>query len=203
MLPYSVVQEDIEDILALGVELRTGVEIGTDVAIDQLFDEGFGAVLVATGLSESRSLGIPGIDSPGVLLALPFLRAAHSPRPPAVGRKVVVIGGGNVAVDVARTARRIGAEKVTMVCLESRSEMPAWSWEVEETAEEGIEILNSWGPRSVFRENGAVKGLELRRCKAVFDADNANGGELKSLSGVQRHQRDCPRLGIIGIGIAN
>ena len=169
-LPYSAVKEDIDDILALGVELRTGVKIGSDVTIDRLFDEGHAAVLVATGLSESRSLGVPGIDGDGVLLALPFLRAAHTPRPPKIGEKVVVIGGGNVAIDVARTARRIGAEKVTIVCLESRLEMPAWDWEIEETSEEGVQIMNSWGPRSVFRENGAVKGLELKRCTAVFDS---------------------------------
>jgi len=170
-LPYEVIEEDIDDILALGVELRTGVEIGTDVTIDRLLVDGFEAVLIATGLTESRSLGIPGIDSRGVLLALPFLRAAHSDRRPEIGEKVVVIGGGNVAVDVARTAMRIGAYRVTLACLESRSEMPAWDWELEETADEGIQIMNSWGPRSVFQEDGAVKGLELKRCTTVFDAE--------------------------------
>jgi|GEM_PF-147765 len=170
-LPYSVVQEDIDDILAQGVELRTGVEIGKDVLFDDLFSQGFAAVLIATGLTESRALGIAGIDSQGVFLALPFLRTALSPQPPGVGKRVVVIGGGNVAVDVARTARRLGAEKVTMVCLESRDQMPAWQWEIEETEEEGIQIMNSWGPRSVFSEDGAVRGLELKKCTSVFDSE--------------------------------
>ncbi len=170
-LPYSVVKEDIDDVLSLGVQLRTGVEVGRDLLLDDLTREGFAAVLVATGLSESRTLGIEGIDSRGILLALPFLRTALSPRPPVLGNRVVVIGGGNVAVDVARTARRLGAERVTMVCLESREEMPAWGWEVEESEQEGIELMNSWGPASVFSEDGAVKGLELRRCTAVFDAE--------------------------------
>jgi len=170
-LPYSVVKEDIDDILAQGVELRTGVEIGRDILLDDLFDEGFAAVLIATGLTESRTLGIAGIDSHGIFLALPFLRTALSPQPPEVGKRVVVIGGGNVAVDVARTARRLGAEKVTMVCLESRDEMPAWQWEIEETEEEGIQIMNSWGPRSVFSEDGAVRGLELKKCTSVFDSE--------------------------------
>jgi len=170
-LPYAVVKEDIDDILARGVELRTAVTVGQDLLLEDLFAEGFAAVLIATGLSESRTLAIPGIDSRGVLLALPFLRTVLSSQPPAVGRRVVVIGGGNVAVDVARTARRLGAEKVTMVCLESREEMPAWSWEVEETEEEGVQIMPSWGPRSVFGEDGELKGLELRRCTAVFDSD--------------------------------
>jgi len=170
-LPYAVVSEDIEDILALGVELRTGVEIGRDLMLDDLPGEGFAAVLVATGLSESRTLGIPGIDSRVVLLALPFLRTVCSPQPPRVSGRIVVIGGGNVAVDVARTARRLGAEKVTMVCLESRDEMPAWQWEVQEAEEEGIQVMNSWGPRSIFSDDGAVKGLELKRCSAVFDSE--------------------------------
>jgi len=170
-LPYSVIKEDIEDIVAQGVEVRTGVEIGKDILLDDLFDQGFAAILIATGLTESRTLGIAGIDSRGILLALPFLRTALSPQPPQLGARVVVIGGGNVAVDAARTARRLGAQKVTMICLESRDQMPAWQWEIEETADEGIEIMNSWGPRSVFDKDGTVRGLELKRCTAVFDSE--------------------------------
>jgi len=170
-LPYSVVKEDIDDIIALGVEVRTGIEIGIDIKLDDLLKDGFSAVLIATGLSESRTLGIPGIDSRGVQLALPFLLAAHSSRPVENGKRMVVIGGGNVAVDVARTARRLGAEKVTMVCLESRDEIPAWPWEIEETEEEGIVLMPSWGPKSVFSENGAIKGIELKKCLSVFDSE--------------------------------
>ena len=170
-LPYSVVKEDIEDILSLGIELRTGQQVGKDYSIEDLFDEGYQAVLLATGLSESRTLNIPGIDSRGVILALPFLRTLLSPKPPILGKRVVVIGGGNVAIDVARSARRLGAEKVTLICLESRSEMPAWKWEVEEAEEEGISIMNSWGPRAVFSEEGAVRGLEFKKCIRVFDSE--------------------------------
>jgi len=170
-LPYSVVKEDMDDILSLGVELKTGVEVGKDILLDDLFKEGFAAVLLAAGLSESHSLGIPGIDSRGVLLALPFLRAIGSGRPPVLGKTVVVIGGGNVAIDVARTAKRLLVDKVTVVCLESREEMPGWEWEIAEAEDEGVRIMNSWGPRTVFSENGALKGLELRRCTAVFDSE--------------------------------
>lgn len=170
-LPYSVVEEDIEDVLGLGVGLRTGVEIGKDTSLEDLRREGFSAVLIATGLSESRTLAIPGIDSRGILLALPFLRAVQTGQPFVLGQRVVIIGGGNVAIDVARCARRLGAEKVTLVCLESREEMPAWQWEIEEAQEEGIHVMSSWGPRSVFSEQGAVKGLELRKCTAVFDSE--------------------------------
>jgi len=170
-LPYSVVQEDIEDILSAGVQLRTGLVIGRDYSIDDLFEQGYRAVLLATGLSESRTLNIPGIDSRGILLALPFLKSVLSPKPPTMGKRVAVIGGGNVAIDVARSARRLGAERVNMVCLEAPEEMPAWKWEIEEAEDEGIFIMNSWGPKSVFSENGFVRGLELKKCTAVFDAD--------------------------------
>jgi len=169
-LPYSVVKEDIDDILSVGVELKTGVEVGKDILLDDLFKEGFAAVLIAAGLSESHTLGIPGIDSRGILLALPFLRAVGSGQPPVLGKKAVVIGGGNVAIDVARTARRLGVDKVTVVCLESREEMPSWQWEIEEAEDEGIRLMNSWGPRTVFSEDGLLKGLELKRCTAVFDS---------------------------------
>ncbi|MFW6137867.1 MAG: FAD-dependent oxidoreductase [Spirochaetota bacterium] len=169
-LPYSVVKEDIDDILSLGVKLQTNYTIGKDCSVDELFDQGYSAVLLATGLSESRTLNIPGIDSRGIMLALPFLRTVLSPGPPAIGTRVLVIGGGNVAIDVARSARRLGAEQVTIACLESRKEMPAWEWEVQETEEEGIGIMNSWGPRSVVSENGEVKGVELKRCTRVFNS---------------------------------
>jgi NADPH-dependent glutamate synthase beta subunit-like oxidoreductase/coenzyme F420-reducing hydrogenase delta subunit len=168
-LPYEVVKEDIDDILSLGVDVRMGCEIGKNVSIEALRNEGYAAILVATGLSESRTLGIPGIDSEGVLLAIPFLRTVTLGGDPFLGDRVVVIGGGNVAIDVARCARRLGVEKVTLVSLESWEEMPAWQWEIEETVEEGVEIQNSWGPRSVFAEDGVVRGIELKRCTAVFD----------------------------------
>jgi len=168
-LPFEAVMEDIEDILSLGVELKTGSVIGEDYTINDLFNQGFKAVILATGLSESRTLNIPGIDSEGVMLALPFLQTVRSPKPPHVGKRTVVIGGGNVALDVARSAKRLGAESVKIVCLESREEMPAWIWEVEEAAEEGISIMNSWGPQKIYSEEGSIKGIELRKCVRVFD----------------------------------
>jgi formate dehydrogenase beta subunit len=170
-LPYDAVMEDIEDILSFGVDLVTGKEIGRDLSIEELFEQDYRAVLVATGLSESRALNVPGIDSEGVLLAIPFLRTVLSPNPPVLGRRVVVLGGGNVAIDVARSARRLGAEKVTIICLESAEEMPAWKWEIEEAHDEGISVMNSWGLRRVFTESRHLKALELRRCTGVFDSD--------------------------------
>jgi NADPH-dependent glutamate synthase beta subunit-like oxidoreductase/coenzyme F420-reducing hydrogenase delta subunit len=169
-LPYSVVEEDIEDILSLGVDVRTGCEIGRDVTIAQL-QRDYDAILIATGLAESRSLDIPGIDSEGVLLAIPFLTSVSLGNPPPIGKDIVVIGGGNVAIDVARTAVRLGTEKVTAVSLESREEMPAWDSEIREALEEGVEIINSRGPRMVVNENHKVVGVEFKRCTSVFDED--------------------------------
>lgn len=167
-LPLEALQEDIDDILALGVEAKLNCEVGKDVTFQQLREE-YDAVLIAVGLSESHSLPIPGIDSSGVLLGIPFLWDTANGYPPKLGERVVVIGGGNVAIDVARTAKRLGAKQVTMVCLESREEMPAWKWEIEEAEEEGIAIMNSWGPKAILTQNGTTVGIEFKRCTRVFD----------------------------------
>ncbi len=171
-LPYDVVREDIDDILALGVELRVNCTVGRDIGLREL-QRRFWATLIATGLSESRTLGAPGIDSHGVLLALPLLRAILAGEAPPLGERVVVIGGGNVAMDVARCARRLGAVEVTMACLESRDEMPAWEWEIEEGLEEGIKLAPSWGPKEVLTEGERVVGIELKRCVRVFDEEGS------------------------------
>ncbi len=170
-LPFEVLQEDIDDILALGVKVVTGCEVGKDVTLAELREQGFSAILLAGGLSESHTLAVPGIDSEGVYLALPFLRTVRAGGRVELGSRVVVIGGGNVASDVARSARRLGAEQVTMVCLESRQEMPAYDWELEEALEENVQILSSWGPKTLFAEEGRIRGMELRRCLRVFDEE--------------------------------
>jgi NADPH-dependent glutamate synthase beta subunit-like oxidoreductase len=144
-LPPEALREDLDDILALGVEVKAPCKVGTDISFQEL-RESHDAVVVAIGLSQSNLLPIPGGDSEGVLPGIAFLWDVANGRPPALGERVLVVGGGNVAVDAARTARRLGVAQVTMVCLVSRDEMPAWPWEIEEAEEEGILILNSWGP---------------------------------------------------------
>ncbi|MHC4600192.1 MAG: FAD-dependent oxidoreductase [Planctomycetota bacterium] len=168
-LPLSVVMEDIDDITGLGVELRTSVEVGKDVTLESLKADGYKAIVASTGLPESRGLNIPGIDSTGIHYAIPFLWTVTRSDAPKLGSRMIVIGGGNVAADVARSARRFGVPKVTMVSLENRDEMPAWAWEIQECEEEGVEIMNSWGPKAVLAESGKVKGLEFKRCTRVFD----------------------------------
>ena len=167
-LPVDALAEDIEDILATGIKAVTSCEVGKDITFDELRKE-HDAILVAVGLSESHSLPIPGIDSNGVLLGIPFLWDIANGLRPEVGARTLIVGGGNVAIDVARAAKRLGPSKVYMACLESREEMPAWKWEIEEAEEEGIEILNSWGPKSVLAEGGNVTGIEFRKCTRVFD----------------------------------
>ncbi len=167
-LPREMLKEDIDDVISKGIEVKTNCEIGRDIKIDDL-EKRHDAVLIAIGLSLSRSLPIPGVGGPGVLLAIPFLQDVAFGRKPALGKKVLVIGGGNVAMDVARTARRLGVKDVSMVCLESAEEMPAWKWEVDEALEESIKINHRWGPKAVRREGAGVKGLEVVKVKSVFD----------------------------------
>lgn len=169
-LPRKTLQEDIDDVISKGIEVRTGCEIGRDITISDIISK-HDAVLLALGLSQSRSLNIPGVDGPGVLLAIPFLEDVAFGRKPALGGRVLVIGGGNVAMDVARSARRLGVNNVEMICLESAEEMPAWKWEVDEAVEEGISIHHRWGPKAVSREGDKVKGLEVVKVTQVFDTN--------------------------------
>ncbi len=168
-LPREVLQEDVDDILSKGIEVKTNCEIGKDVKLDDLVKK-HEAVLIAVGLSQSRSISIPGVDGSGVLLAIPFLTDVAFGKKPALGSKVLVIGGGNVAMDVARSARRLGVKNVYMVCLESAEELPAWKWEVDEALEEGIMINHRWGPKAVKRQGDKVLGLEVKKVNSVFDA---------------------------------
>ncbi len=169
-LPRETLREDIDDIIAKGVEAKTNCEIGRDMAMSSII-AGHDAVLIAVGLSDSRSLDIPGAEGPGILLAIPFLADVAFNRKTDLGSRVLVIGGGNVAVDVARSAIRAGAKNVEMVCLESAEEMPAWKWEVDEAVEEGIRISHRWGPKAVRRKGSRVKGLEVVKVTSVFDSD--------------------------------
>jgi formate dehydrogenase (NADP+) beta subunit len=167
-LPRDVLKTDVDWIAAHGVEIVTGVEIGKEKTLSDLHRDGFAVVLLAAGLSRSRLLPIPGADHPKVYPALEFLTQAGFGRPPALGRQVLVIGGGNVAVDAARTALRLGSS-VRMMCLENEDEMPAFVWERREAREEGIDILQRRGPTEIVAEGGAIVGVKARAVTRVFD----------------------------------
>lgn len=171
-LPREAIKADVDWILAHGIELETGVEIGRDRTVQDLAEEGFKAVIIAVGLSKSNILPLPGTDHPRVHGVLDFLRAVSSKQEIDVGRDVLVIGGGNVACDAARAAVRYGCDRVRMICLESEEEMPAWDWEIQECKEEGIEIINRRGPESVqTAEDGALSGLRHKKVTRVFNEE--------------------------------
>jgi heterodisulfide reductase subunit A-like polyferredoxin len=168
-LPRNELAAEIAIIEKMGVEIKTGVAFGTDITLESLKADGYKAVFLATGLHGSRRLGVPGEDMEGVLPGVAFLRDAALNKKVALGKKVVVVGGGNVAIDVALTAKRLGAENVSMVCLEARYEMPAWDYEIEEALEEDINIINCFGPKNFAGKDGKVTGIEFKQCTCVFD----------------------------------
>jgi NADPH-dependent glutamate synthase beta subunit-like oxidoreductase/NAD-dependent dihydropyrimidine dehydrogenase PreA subunit len=170
-LEKDVVEAEIDVLRAMGVSFRTGVEVGADVSLAQLRDEGFEAFYLAIGAQGGRKVGVPGEDAEGALSGVDFLRGVNLGEKTKLSGKVLVIGGGNVAVDVARTAVRSGAREVSMFCLETRGIMPAAADEVEEAEAEGVSVNNAWGPKEILVEGGAVKGVVFKRCTAVFDAE--------------------------------
>ena len=172
-LPREIIDAEIENIRAMGVTFCTGITFGQDVSVDDLEAQGYQAIFLSTGLHVSRSLGIEGEDLDGVMGGTDLLRKVGLKENITVGARVVVIGGGNVAVDVARTAVRLGAEHVELVCLETRDEMPAWEREVCEALEENVLVHYSWGPKRLLGEDGTVRGVEFKRCTAVFDENGA------------------------------
>jgi NADPH-dependent glutamate synthase beta subunit-like oxidoreductase/ferredoxin len=168
-LPREVLHSEIGDLVRMGLDLRCGVLVGRDIALSDLMRD-HDAVLLAAGLQVSRMLPIPGADSPGVVGALPFLRSANFRGEAGVrGKRVVVIGGGNVAVDVARCALRTGATEVRLASLESEEELPAHPWEIEEALDEGVIATCSLGPEEVLVDSGRVVGMRMRECLSVFD----------------------------------
>jgi formate dehydrogenase (NADP+) beta subunit len=198
-LPRDLVRAEINAILSMGVELKCNMKLGRDFTIGSLRAEGYKAIFLGVGLPKGRKLPLPGSDLPQVLDGMDFLRAFNEGRPMELGRRVVVIGGGNVAFDVARSAvrpakvpmadaqsdmerteriaydvarsalRMSGDKEIHLICLEQRHEMPADEIEIEEGEEEGIRLHPARGPREVLHENGYVTGLRTVKCLSVFD----------------------------------
>jgi heterodisulfide reductase subunit A-like polyferredoxin len=169
-LPRDILAGEIDVIRKMGADIQCGVAFGTDITLESLKTEGYSACFMAIGLHGGRRLGVENEEAPGVLQGVDFLRDAALGKPVEIGEEVIVVGGGNVAIDVALTAKRKGAQKVTLICLEKREEMPAWEHEIEEALEGDIEIVNSFGPKSFFIDKGnKVSGIEFKTCTAVFD----------------------------------
>lgn len=170
-LEKDVVAAEIEIIEAMGVEIKTGVEVGKDVTIQQLRDQGYKAFYVAIGCQGGRKPGVPGEDAQGATTAVDFLREVGATEKYDIQGDVVVIGGGNVAIDAARSSHRVGAPKVSMFCLESRETMPASAEEIYEAEEEDVVINCGWGPKEILVEDGKVTGVVFKKCTSVTDAE--------------------------------
>lgn len=167
-LPKDVLKQEIDNVLALGVELKTNTEVKE---LEPLLKD-YDAALLAIGLQKGKPLPrVPGTDLEGVIIGIPFLRALNDGKPMKVHGKVLIIGGGNVAIDCSRSSVRLGADEVHLACLESRKEMPAHEWEIEEAIEEGVKLHCSVGPKTILGKDGNVTGLECLRVKSVFDPD--------------------------------
>ncbi len=170
-LPRQVIEEEIEYIQNCGVEIRYNSPIDAKHTFSDLLNEGYSAVFIAAGAQASKRIGIPGEeeDLEGLHYGLDFLSKVRMGEDVPLSGKTVVIGGGNVAVDVARTALRSGAQEAQIFCLEPVDEMPAWEKDVEEAIEEGIAIVPSQSPSRITHENKKVTGIEFTRCVCVFD----------------------------------
>ncbi|KUO51646.1 MAG: pyridine nucleotide-disulfide oxidoreductase [Desulfitibacter sp. BRH_c19] len=170
-LPREVIDFEYSILPLMGVTIHLNTEIGKDIQFDDLLND-YDTVFIAAGAHKSIMLDVPGKELEGIEPGVDFLRNVSLGEAQKVGKKVVVIGGGNVAIDVARSAVRKGAEEVIMVCLEQKHEMPAHSWEVEEAEEEGIKIIDGYGIKQFLGE-GKVEKIDLVKCVSLFDSEGS------------------------------
>ncbi len=184
-LAKDVIEAEVDVLRAIGVEIKTGIEVGKDITIAQLREQGYKAFYVAIGCQGGRLPGIPGENLQGVTTAIDFLRAANcgqmlnssigrSPHQSSIDPlgRIVVVGGGNVAIDAARVAKRSGATQVTMVSLETEDIMPASPDERREAQEDGVVLTPGWGPVEVVGSSEKVEGITFRKCLSVFDSEH-------------------------------
>ena len=169
-LEKDLLAAEIDVIRQLGVEIRCGVEVGKDVTIEDLREQGYKGFYAAIGCQRGRKPGISGENAEGAYAAVDFLREAGAKESFALEGDVVVVGGGNVAIDAARISSRCTDAKISMFCLETREKMPASNEEIEEALEEGIELNCGWGSKEVLEEDGHVSGVVFKKCTRVFDA---------------------------------
>jgi NADPH-dependent glutamate synthase beta subunit-like oxidoreductase len=209
-LPLSVLEDELNLFTDLGIHFHTGKRLGENLTVNNLLDSRCNALLLAVGTSGSRRLGIPGEDLDGVVQALDLLwscRSTDDNGKPSLEGRVVVIGGGNVAIDAAMSARRLGASEVTMICLENPDQMPAHSWEIAQAVEEGIQIKNGWGPMEFIGEEGKLAKIRFQRCTRVFDEsgrfnpayDEKEIIELEAAHAVIAIGQKLERMGLEGV----
>ena len=171
VMEKNIVQAEIDVLRAMGVEIKCGVEVGKDITIAQLREQGYKAFYVAVGCQGGRKTGVAGEDAKGVMTGVELLHITTDDESYKLTGDTVVIGGGNVAIDVSRTAIRCGSPKVSQVSLETRDIMPALPEEIETAESEGINIIGGWGPKEILTEDGKVTGIVFKKCTSVRDAD--------------------------------
>ncbi|HAQ18172.1 MAG TPA: hydrogenase [Prolixibacteraceae bacterium] len=170
-LPREILAREIRMIENMGVDIQTGMKLGTDFTLTSLKEEGYDAVFIGVGNPEGVKPRIPGIDSEGVVDALKFLQTYNLRGSVPVGKRIIVVGGGNAAIDAARTAVRLGAEKVSVVYRRTQEEMPAWAEEIDAAVQEKIELFTLTNPKEILTENGKVSGVLCVRMKlGTFDS---------------------------------
>lgn len=182
-LPSSEVAYSIRMLEKMGVIFQTGRALGRELDAERLERE-WDSVLLATGGGPAARLGIPGEDLPGVYNGIDLLRKGREGEIVNIGNSVIVIGGGNAAIDSALTCRKMGAKEVSIICLEEKDKMPAFSAEIQEAIEEGIKILDCWGPKRILKNGNRELTLELSRCLAVFDEKGLFCPELENTCGL-------------------
>jgi NADH-quinone oxidoreductase subunit F len=176
-LPKSVLKDEIENILALGVDVKTGMTLGKDFSIADLRAQGFDAIFLAVGAHNNQKLGIPGEDAGGVIEGVRFLREANLGRPAKLaGKRIGIIGGGNVAMDACRVASRLGASEVHVVYRRTRDDMPADDEEIRDAHEEGVHFHFLTAPKEILESDGQVWGI---RCTRMVLSDFDNTGRRR------------------------
>ncbi len=171
-LPRNVLDAQIDYLRGMGIEFKTGITIGRDLTINDLKDRGYEATIISIGNQLSNRLKIEGIELDGVFWGLEFLRDVNLKRGVKIKDRMLVFGGGDVAMHVALTGLRLGAKEVELVCLESAEELPAHKEHVQQAKDEGVSINVSWGPKRVLGKDGKLAGVEFVRCTSVFDKEN-------------------------------
>ncbi|MFX1378166.1 MAG: FAD-dependent oxidoreductase [Promethearchaeota archaeon] len=172
-LPRSVLQKDLEHIMTIGIDVQTEKVVGEHLSLEDLKNQGFNATFLAIGAQNSKKLNLEGTNLPNILWGLEFLKKVNNGENVKISDNIIVIGGGNVAIDVALTAKRLGAKDIQLTCLECREEMPAHEWEIQKAIDEGIILDCSWGPKAIIDKNGEISEVELVHCDSVYDDRNA------------------------------
>ena len=188
-LPKAILKRDLNFLEALGIEIKTNSPVGANLTLDGLKDEGYEAIFIAIGAHKGKKLSIPGADLEGAFVGTSLLRDLNMGRKPHLGRNVLVLGGGRVALDCARCAYRLGASRVEMACLESRDAMPAIISEVMEAEKEGVIIHNAQSFRRIIGENGRVSGMECLGVRS-FLFDESGQAQVETIPGTE-HVYNC------------